>query len=94
MPKVKNVEKKIYDVEGFEVVIKHEGKDVRSDASLPTQYAGQRMTKNSASVSDFNEKFQRQYPGYTVDVLKSDGSKAAGQTKLSTVRDTYLGDEE
>ena len=94
MPKVKNIEKKIYDVEGFEVVIKHEGKDVRSDASLPKQYAGQRMTKNSASVSDFKEKFQRQYPGYTVDVLKSDGSKAAGQTKLSTVRDTYLDDEE
>lgn len=90
MPFVKNVEKKIYDVEGFEVVIRHGGKDVRGDATLPTQFAGQRMTKNSASVGDFRNKFQRQYAGYDVDVLKADGSKAPGQMKLSTVRDTYL----
>lgn len=94
MPKVKNVEKKIFDVEGFEVTIRCGGKDVRSDASLPKQYAGQRMTKNSASVSEFKEKFRRQYPGFTVDVLKNDGLKASGQMKLSTVRDTYLDDEE
>ncbi|MEG0836008.1 MAG: hypothetical protein RR063_11250 [Anaerovoracaceae bacterium] len=93
MPQVKNVEKKIYDVEGFEVTIRFDGKDVRGDASLPTQFAGQRMTKNAASVSNFREKFQRQYPGYNVDVLKGDGMKAAGQTKLSTVRDTYLNEE-
>ena len=37
MPLVKNIEKKIYDVEGFEVTIRHDGKDVRGDASLPTQ---------------------------------------------------------
>ena len=71
MPFVKNVEKKIYDVEGFEVTIRRDGKDVRGDASLPTQYAGLRMTKNAASVSDFRDKFQRQYPGYNVDVLKA-----------------------
>ena len=51
------------------------------------------MTKNAASVSDFRDKFQRQYPGYNVDVLKGDGSKAPGQMKLSTVRDTYLDEE-
>lgn len=93
MPLVKNVEKKIYDVEGFEVTIRHGGKDVRGDASLPTQYASLRMTRNSASVSDFRTKFQKQYAGYEVDVLKGDGSKASGQTKLSTVRDTYLGED-
>ena len=93
MPFVKNVEKKIYDVEGFEVTIRRDGKDVRGDASLPTQYAGLRMTKNAASVSDFRDKFQRQYPGYNVDVLKGDGSKAPGQMKLSTVRDTYFDEE-
>lgn len=93
MPLVKNIEKKIYDVEGFEVTIRHDGKDVRGDATLPTQFAGQRMTKNSASVSDFRNKFQRQYAGYNVDILKGDGSKAPGQMKLSTVRDTYLDEE-
>ena len=90
MPLIKNVEKRIYDIEGFEVIIKYNGKDVRGDASLPTQYFAERMTRNSFSVSDFCEKFQNQYPGYSVDVLKSDGAKASGQTKLATVRDTYL----
>ena len=94
MPLVKNVEKKIFEVEGFEVVIKHNGKDVRSDASLPTQYKGVNMSKNSYSVSEWKDKFKKQYPGYDVDVLKNNGTKAVGQTKLSTVRDTYLEDEE
>lgn len=94
MPLVKNVEKKIYDIEGFEAVIMYGGKNVRGDANLPTQYAAQRMTKNAASVNDFKEKFKKQFAGYDVSVLKSDGSKATGQTKLSTVRDTYLEAEE
>lgn len=93
MPRVKRVEEKINAVEGFNVVIRRERKDVRGDASLPTQYAGQRMTKNAASVSDFKSKFQRQYPGYDVDVLKADGRKAPGQMKLASVRDTYLGED-
>lgn len=92
MPKEKNVEKRIFDIEEFEVVILRNGRDVRSDASLPTQYAAQRKTRNSCSVSDFKNKFQMQYPGYDIDVLKADGTKASGQTDLSTVRDTYLTD--
>lgn len=94
MPKVKNVEKRIYDVEGFQVVIKKEGKDVRGDASLPTQYQAAKMSKNSFSVKNWQDKFQRQYPGYSADVLKANGNKATGQTCLSTVRDTYLEDNE
>lgn len=94
MTKVKNIEKKIYDVEGFEVVIKHDGKDVRGDSNLPNQYKAQKMSKNSFSVREWKDKFKSQYAGYDVDVLKADGSKASGQTKLSTVRDTYLDDAE
>ena len=42
MPKTKNVEKKIWDVEGFEVKFKKEdGKDVRSDKGNIPQYAKQ-----------------------------------------------------
>ena len=92
MPLVKNIEKRIYNIEGFEVNILYNGKNVRGDASLPTQYYAERMTRNSFSVSDFCEKFQNQYPGYNVEVLTADGKKAPGQTKLSTVRDTYLND--
>ena len=49
MPKVKNIERKIFVVEGFEVVIKKDGKDVRSDASISNQYNVTRMSKNSYS---------------------------------------------
>lgn len=94
MPFVRNVERHIYDVEKFEVTIRYDGKDVRGDAQLPKQYEANRMTRNAASVKDFRDKFQKQFPGYVIDVLKGDGSKASGQTKLSTVRDTYIDDEE
>ena len=94
MPQVKNVEKKIQKIEGFKVHFLHSGKNVRSDAELPVQYASKKMAKNSYTVSDFKNKIQRQYAGYEFDVLKADGKKASGQTKLSTVRDTYLPEEE
>lgn len=94
MPRVSIVEKRIFDVEGFQVIIKTNGRDARSDLMLPKQYEAERMTRNSFSVSDFKVKFKRQYPGYDIDVLKADGSKASGQTNLSTVRDTYLVEEE
>ncbi|MDF2907562.1 MAG: hypothetical protein K0R34_2883 [Herbinix sp.] len=91
MPKVKNVEKRIFDIEGFEVIIRgQDKKDKRGDADLSRQYEADRMTRNSFSVGDWKEKFKKQFVGMEVDILKGDGSKASGQTKLSTVRDTYL----
>lgn len=94
MPRVENVEKRIFDIEGFEAkILSPDGKDVRGDASLPKQYEANRMTRNNLSVNDWKEKFKTQYPGYDVEVLKGNGNKAAGQTKLSTVRDTYIDDD-
>lgn len=95
MPQVKNIEKRIFDIEGFEVIIRNsEGKDMRGDSTyLKKQYEADRMTRNSFSVNNWKEKFKTQYPGVEVDVLKGDGTKASGQTKLSTVRDTYLDDK-
>lgn len=92
MPKVSIIEKRIFEVEGFQVDIVKEGKNVRSDLQLPKQYAAERMTRNSMTVSDWRDKFKTQYVGYDAVVYKNDGSKASGQTKLSTVRDTYLED--
>ena len=94
MPRVRFVEKKIFDIEGFEACIRQAGRDVRGDASLPRQYEAVRMMRNSCTVSDFKNKFGRQFPGYDIDVLKANGNKATGQTKLSTVRDTYLNGDE
>ncbi len=38
MAKVKNVEKRIWDTEGFAVIIKYNGKDVRGDFAGMPQY--------------------------------------------------------
>ena len=92
MPRVSIIEKRIFEIEGFQVDIMNKGKNVRDDLVLPKQYEAERMTKNSMTVSDWKAKFKKQYPGYDVIVYKNDGSKASGQTKLSTVRDTYLED--
>ncbi|WP_406789603.1 hypothetical protein [Clostridium neuense] len=55
---MQNVEKRIYDIEGFEVnILSFNGKNIRSDASLPKQYEAVRMTKNSFSVTEWRTKF-------------------------------------
>lgn len=90
MPKVSIVEKRIFDIEGFQVDIVRDGKNVRGDLQLPKQYEAERMTRNSMTVGDWKNKFRTQYPGYDAIVYKNSGEKASGQTKLATVRDTYL----
>ncbi|MEQ2452477.1 hypothetical protein [Coprococcus ammoniilyticus] len=93
MPKVSIIEKRIFEIEGFQVDIAKDGKNVRGDMQLPKQYEAERMTKNSMTVGDWKSKFKTQYPGYDVVVYKNNGEKASGQTKLATVRDTYLDDQ-
>ena len=89
MPKVKNVEKKIWDVEGFDVVIRKDGKDVHGNKMGLPQWRGENRTKETSTVKDFEKKFQQQYPGYEVDVLDGDGQAVHGNTLLKNVRDTY-----
>ena len=57
MPQVKNVEKKIWQIEGFAVAITQNGKDVRGDKSNFKQWDGQRQTRNDSTVADFVKKF-------------------------------------
>ena len=57
MPKVKFVEKTIFNIEGVNVIIMKDRKDVRGDASLPTNYRVGKMTKNSANVAFLKEKW-------------------------------------
>ena len=93
MPNVECVESKIAIVEGVNVKFMQNGRNVRSDRDLPTQYNFERMLKNGASVSDLiNRRLRVQFPGFDFVVLKKDGHRASGQTKMSTVRDTYLDD--
>jgi len=91
MPTVGSVEKRIFKVEGVRAKFMQNGKNVRSDKEIPTQYGIKRMLKNSASVSDLIRiRLKPQFPGFDFVVIKNDGHQASGQTKLYTVRDTYL----
>jgi hypothetical protein len=95
MPKVKNVEKRIWDTEGFDVTIRHgDGKDMRGDKNDLPQYSKfERMAKNDMTVADWKTiRFAGMYPGLNVDVLDGNGNPVVGNTKLGNVRDTY--DEE
>lgn len=92
MSKVKNVEKRIWDKEGFDVIIRHrDGRDLRGDfTGLPQYTRYERMAKNDMTVSDWREtRFYPAYPGYDVDVLDADGNPVSGNMKLGTVRDSY-----
>ncbi len=90
MPKVSIIEKRVFDVEGFEIDITQNGRNIRDDLVLPKQYEAARMSKNSMTVSEWKDKFSKQFPGYEVNIYDGAGNKARGQMKLSTVRDSYL----
>jgi hypothetical protein len=94
MAKVKNVEIKILETEGFEVRIKNNGKDLRGDKGGLPQWPGLRASRNAMTVSQWKGKFSNKYPGYEVDVLDVNGEVVSGNTLLATVRDTYIDDDD
>ncbi len=95
MPKVKRVEKQIWDIEGFAVTIRYEdGRDVRSDRRGLPPYGYKRAAKGSMTVAQWKEaRFKASYPGFDVDVLDGDGVPVHGGTRLQTVRASYGEDE-
>jgi len=96
MPKVKRVEKQIWDLEGFAVTIRYEdGRDVRGDRKgLPSYNRLERAAKNSMTVTQWkDQRFKDRYPDFDVDVLDGDGEAVHGGTLLGTVRDSYDDDE-
>ena len=95
MPKVKNVEKRIWDVDGFDVIIKNYGKDLRGDQQGLKQYEGDRASRNSWTVAEWKKKkFEPQYPGLEVEVLDGNGNPVDGRKTLGTVRDSYYEESE
>lgn len=93
MPKVKTIEKRISDVEGFDVRIRRpDGGDLRADfRGLQQQYPYSKKAWNDKTVSSWkSSRFLSNYPGYDVDVLDRDGNSRSGHTRLGTIRATYL----
>jgi len=88
---VKKVEKKISDVEGFNVRILHlDNRDVRGDMENLPSYPYERAAMDEKIVSDWKkERFKPNYPGFNVEVLKGNGDEAHGRIKLVNVRDSY-----
>ena len=91
MSAVKNVERKIRRVEGFDVRILHlHGADVRSDRTGLPQYGFRHAAADDYTVEHWKEtRFRPSFPGFEVDVLDGRGRSVQGNTKLSTVRATY-----
>lgn len=90
MSKVKNVEKKIRDVERFDAAFHQNGKDVHGAREGIPQYPYSRAAKKDMTVNEWKqERFGKSYPGYDVVVYDGNGDAVFGQTKISTVRDTY-----
>jgi hypothetical protein len=96
MPQVKNVEKKIWDVQDFDITFKtQDGKDVRGDKKDMPQYSKKNASKNDMTVKEWKDgHFKKIYPGYDCDVLLGNGEPAHGSTKLGTVRDSYKDTDE
>ena len=91
MATVRSVERQIKRLEGFAVRFLHpDGHDVRGDRSHMPGYDNRRMAPNAFRVSQWIERrFRPKYPGFGVEVLKADGTKAHGNTRLSSVRAGY-----
>lgn len=92
MPMVKNVEKKIWDVEGFQVkLLSSAGKNLRDNKKDMPQYPFTRKASGDMTVSEWKQnRFNPNYPGLGVQVLDVVNMAVIGQTKLKNVRATYL----
>jgi hypothetical protein len=92
MPRLQHVERKIAKVEGFDVVVRYsDGQDMRGDKEMSQSYGYRAAARQDWTVAQWREqRFQQTYAGYDVAVLLGDGkTEAAGNMKLSTVRESY-----
>jgi hypothetical protein len=80
----------IWNKEGFMVAVTRNGKPVnihRNGTIGPWPHRNK--TRETHSVSEFKEKFEATYRGYSCDVLYANGTAVHGNTRLIAVRATY-----
>src|SRR2546430_1307958 len=92
MSTVANVERRIRRIEGFRMRILHlTGADVRGDRAGLPQYGYHRAAENDITVETWKTiRFRPSFPGFEVAVVDARGNSVQGNTKLETVRATYL----
>jgi hypothetical protein len=82
----------IAELEGFDIIIKQNGEpvDPTQNGVLKGPYSYERKAKHTKTVDEWKrERFEAGYPGFTCDVLRGDGTTAAPQMNLRTVRESY-----
>jgi hypothetical protein len=94
MPNIEKIAREIRDFEGFDVRIQRASttSDGRTDKLNVPGYKRRynRIAWNTFTVNDWRRRrFDNDYPGFTVDVLKPDGSVATGKTGLAKLRALY-----
>jgi len=92
MATIGNVERKIRRIEHFEARFLYlDGTDVRSDKEGLPQYPYEVAASGMMTAEAWKRgRFRRAYPGYDVKVLDRRGTAVLGNTRLSTVRDSYF----
>lgn len=91
MANIKKVESEIRALEGFDVVIR-QGKDRSAKSEKLSSYASQydRAARNRFTVADWKRaRFETNYPGFEVDVLRADGRPATPKTLIEKLRAEY-----
>ena len=83
--------REIATVEGFDIIVTLNGAPV--DPALNGvlgAYPYKKKLKHTCTVADWRrDRFEASYPGYSCIVLSENGTSAASQTSLRTVRETY-----
>ncbi len=91
MPTIDKIAREIREFEGFEVRIRQAAAsrgELKSMQGYKRRY--DRIAWNTFTVDDWRRRrFNDDYPGYVVDVLKPDGSVATGRTALAKLRALY-----
>jgi hypothetical protein len=87
MNTVAKYEKRIESCERLPIMMKKNGRDVRSDAQIDAQYKFRRAAPDRWTVKELIEKRLRPTaPGYDFSVLDSSGEALHGKTLLKNAR--------
>ena len=97
MATVESVQRQIFRVEGFEVRIfalyPDDVRELPRDHQFLFGYSGQDAYwdawSGQATIEQWRQDFQEDFPGYMAEVLDGGGNLAPGQVLLEALRDSY-----